>query len=316
MVARTFVAATLLWVAANTLADEVSWGFFADPIIPADNALTADKIALGKRLFSETALSATDTYSCASCHQPDRHFTDGLPHAVGATGEHHTRNTPTLYNVAFNASYGWEDLGLTTLEAQHAVPLFNTTPVEMGYDESRLEQLALDETYREDFASAFGNSDGDSGANPELFSTSNVIKALASYVRTITPPLAAFDAYLFDDDKTALTEGAVAGLVLFFSDRLGCAQCHATLNFSGPINHAVQTAPPVFHVTAVGGTNQAFRAPTLRMIKHTAPYMHDGSLTTLAQVVQHYQQIRVERVPEFSLTDKEARQLIAFLESL
>ena len=307
MVAKNLIAATLLWVAADIHADEFSWGFYAAPLIPADNPLTSAKVDLGKRLFSETALSVTGNYSCASCHQPERHFTDGLPRAVGATGEVHPRNTPTLYNAAFNASLGWQDLGLTLLEDQHRVPLFSTAPLEMGYDESLLEKLQSDSSYRAQFAAAF--ADG-------AVSTDNMIKALASYVRTLTAPASAFDAYLFDDDKDALSDDAQAGLELFFSARLGCARCHASLGFSGPVSHALQQPEPVFHVTAVGGSSSAFRAPTLRMIRHTAPYMHDGSLATLDAVLEHYQRVRADRVPEFELSAAEHAQLIAFLESL
>jgi cytochrome c peroxidase len=291
----------------TAFANEFTWGYLPSPLIPADNPLTPAKVQLGQRLFTETALSVTDAYSCGSCHRPQHHFTDGLPRAVGATGEQHPRNTPTLYNVAYNASFGWLDEGLTQLEAQHLVPLFNNAPLEMGFDDSRLRVLATDPTYVTQFATAF--TDG-------VISTENVTKALASYVRTLIAPVSAFDRYLFEDDSTALSASAIAGLELFFSPRLGCAQCHASFNLSGPISHQLQASEPVFHVTGVGSTNIAFRAPTLRMVKHTAPYMHDGSLATLYEVVQHYQQVRVERIPVFDLSAAEQRQLIAFLESL
>ena len=288
-------------------AESFTWGYYPKPLIPQDNPLTQAKVSLGQRLFSETALSINGTYSCASCHHPESHFTDGLPRAIGATGEQHPRNTPTLYNVAFNVSFGWLDLGLTQLEEQHLVPLFNSAPLEMGYQESLLQTLSQDPTYTKAFAAAF--SDG-------AISTDTVTKALASYLRTLIAPVSAFDRYLFEDDRTALSPEAVAGLELFFSSRLGCALCHASFSLSGPTSHEIQSSEPVFHVTGVGDTNIAFRAPTLRMVKHTAPYMHDGSLATLNDVIEHYQQVRVERVPEFSLSDDEQKQLIAFLESL
>lgn len=114
----------------SAMADTTS---LPEPVVPANNPASASKIELGKRLFSEGALSATGEFSCASCHQPQQHFTDGLAVARGATGELHSRNTPTLYNVAYNASFGWDDQGIDTLEAQHLIPLENTDPVEMGF---------------------------------------------------------------------------------------------------------------------------------------------------------------------------------------
>ena len=122
------------------------------PPVPADNPMSAAKVALGERLFVDGRLSATGAYSCASCHDPALAFTDGRVTAIGATGEHHTRNTPTLINVAYAASLGWADPSLTTLEAQHRVPMFNHAPVELGLDQAlseRLGQLSADQTVAE-----------------------------------------------------------------------------------------------------------------------------------------------------------------------
>ncbi len=280
--------------------------FYPAPLTPADNPSTPAKVALGKRLFSETALSVTGAYSCASCHQPDKDFTDGLARAVGATGQLHEFNTPTLYNVAFNASLGWTDQGLHTLEQQHLVPLQNTSPVEMGYQPHMLSKLAADADYRQAFQAVFA-------APPN---TADVVRAIASYVRTLRAPQSAFDRYLFFDDTGEFGAQQRHGMQLFFSPRLGCSECHASLSFSGPVQHTLQQAQPAFHVTAVGGASRAFRAPTLRRVAHTAPYMHNGSLKTLHAVLQHYQQVRVERVPEFTLSTEEQQALLAFLRSL
>jgi len=285
----------------------VSWGYLPNPLIPRDNPLTPAKVALGKRLFSEPLLSATRTYSCATCHQPKRHFTDGLARAVGAHGDTLAHNTPTLYYAGFSSSLGWQDTGANTLEQQHQAPLFNTNPVELGYSKKLLTDLQRDNAYPSQFAAAF--TDG-------AVTTKNVIRALATYVRTLVPPPSAFDAYLFNDDNDALSVAAKAGMDLFFSARLGCAQCHASLAFSGPISHALQRTQAVFHVTGVGGSRQGFRAPTLRRVAVTAPYMHDGSLATLQQVLWHYQNADAAHVPDFTLTAAEERQLIAFLGTL
>ncbi|MEM7077285.1 MAG: cytochrome c peroxidase [Pseudomonadota bacterium] len=281
--------------------------FWPRPLEPEDNQSTPAKISLGARLFSDPRLSSTGDFSCASCHDPDLHFTDGRITAIGATGETHTRNTPTLYNVAFHSSYGWDDQGLSTLEAQHLVPLTNTTPVEMGFAQSNLQKLREDPSYRAAFGTAFGATQ---------ITLHKVVQALASYVRSIRAPQSAFDRYLFFDDASALSPAAMAGMELFFSPRLGCGECHASINFSGPISHSVTTSEPVFHVTRVGGKSSAFRAPTLRMIAHTAPYMHDGSLVDLEAVLVHYENSDAERVPDFSLSAAERRALIAFLQAL
>ena len=294
--------AALICCAVATAATD--WGFHPAPLIPADNPLSGAKIALGKRLFHETALSINRTTSCASCHQPERHFTDGLPRAVGALGDEHPRNTPTLYNVGYNASLGWSDEGLNSLEQQHRVPLFNQTPVEMGYRDAFVARLQADASYSEAFTAAFGGA----------ATTERVIMALASYVRTLVPPESPFDRHLFYDEP--LSADASAGLDLFFSERLGCATCHASFALSGPVEHAEQNAAPVFHVTGVGGSNQAWRAPTLRAVSATAPYMHDGSIPDLAGVLSHYETTDAERVPDFTLSDAERRQLIAFLKTL
>ena len=292
-------------VEADTQQAADSWAYMPAPLIPADNALTPARVALGKRLFHEQRLSVTGTYSCATCHQPERHFTDGLAQAAGAYGDTLPHNTPTLYFAAYNASFGWTETGATTLEEQHLTPLFNRTPVEMGYSEKLLSLLAADDDYRILFSEAYGS-----------VTTAILIKALASYVRTLKPPATAFDAFLFDDDATAMTAQSRAGMELFFSPRLGCSQCHASLTFSGPLRHTVTQAEAVFHVMGVGGSEVAFRAPTLRQIRNTAPYMHDGSLKSLGEVIDHYQTHPSERVPSFTLNEEEREQLTAFLHDL
>jgi cytochrome c peroxidase len=297
------VACAIVAVAATAIEPD----FYPTALVPADNPSTAEKVALGERLFREPALSVTGHFSCASCHQPDQHFTDGLPVAIGATGERLTRNTPTLYNVAFNASLNWDDQGLTRLEDQHLVPLLNDNPVEMGYDASLLADLLKDPAYASAFDAAFPG---------QTITTRELAQAIAAYVRTIRAPVSAFDRYLFFDEQSALSAEARAGMSLFFSERTGCSHCHASLNFSGAVVHELQQALPVFHVTGVGGSEHAFRAPTLRAIRHTQPYMHDGSLESLPAVLDHYQSTQAERVPKFSLSGTETAQLIAFLESL
>lgn len=274
-------------------------------IEPEDNPSSTAKIELGQILFNDTRLSGNGTYSCATCHKPANHFTDGLDVAVGATGELHSRNTPTLYNVAYHASFGWEDSALTSLEEQHLVPLTNDAPIEMGFMPSSLEKI--EQAYGARIQQAFPN---------ETLSLQLIIKAIAAYVRTIRAPESAWDRYVYFDERSAISAEAKAGMTLFFSDRLGCSHCHGSFNFSGPLKHELEQAEPVFHHTGVAASQLSFRAPTLRAIKHTAPYMHAGQLKTLEDVINHYENTDSERVPNFVLSAQERLELISFLESL
>lgn len=279
------------------------------PTASHHNPSTPAKIALGARLFGDPNLSSTGAYSCASCHNPELHFTDGLTVAIGATGEPHTRNTPTLYNVAFSASFGWDDQGVTQLEQQHLIPLLNTQPVEMGFSEALASTLVSrqQDEFEQAFTSATLNSQS---------ALTSITHAIAAYVRTLRHPTNGLDRYLFTDDSSALAEEAKLGLALFSSRRLGCASCHSGFTLSGPISYTGHTADPLFHDTGVSDGDQRFRAPTLRAIRFTAPYMHAGNLKSLDAVLSHYETTQSSEVPNFTLTLLERQQLLAFLNSL
>lgn len=275
------------------------------PVVPSDNPMTPEKIALGKALFSDTRLSLTGQYSCASCHNPSNHFTDGLTVAIGVNGDMHSRHTPTLYNAAYHSSFGWDDASLTTLEAQHIVPLTNDQPVEMGFTEQLLPDIQS--AYQTELEAVFPK---------EPLSLALIVKAIATYVRTLRPPESAWDRYVYFDKQDALSPQAKTGMALFFSDRLGCAHCHSSFNFSGPLTFANTHAEPVFHHTGVAGVDDTFRAPTLRAINYTAPYMHAGQLKSLDDVIQHYETTEAERIPDFRLNAQERAALISFLKTL
>ena len=310
-------AAVSLLSSNPTLGDQLSPEQIYPQPIPSTHfdpntspAIKSARITLGKQLFSDTLLSKHNNYSCASCHIPTLHFTDGLPVAIGALGEPHQLHTPTLYNVGLNSSFGWQDQNITQLEQQHLVPLFNQHPVEMGFSSNVLPRLS------DKYPSLL-----QTGFNTNSATTIIVVQAIAAWIRTIKAPVSKFDRFLFLDEPLAFTEQEKAGLELFFSTRLGCSSCHANLTFSGPISFMAKDgslvrAPPVFHNTKVGNSVQAFRAPTLRQIANTAPYMHNGSLATLQQVIEHYQNVDAERVPKFQLSDKESQALLAFLNTL
>jgi cytochrome c peroxidase len=305
--------------------------------------MSAAKVALGESLFSDTRLSVTGNYSCAACHQPALAFTDGLPTAVGATGQRHTRNTPSLFNAAYAASYGWADPFTRTLEAQHFIPMFNTQPIELGLDESRvsrlLQELGADEVFRAQLVRAFPQLD------LTAMTLDHLVAALASYVRSLVVADSAFDRYLYFDEDV-LSPQAKTGMQLFFSERLGCSLCHASFNLSGPVRSAAAPeVKPVFHNTGLqdpgDGASQdlglaehtgrpedtgAFRAPSLRNVSLTAPYMHDGSVATLRDVLAIYaaggrgpgvhNPYKREELSGFAITPAETDALLAFLEAL
>ena len=301
--------------------------------------MTEAKVRLGRRLFYDTRLSGNGTYACASCHHQKLAFTDGRPHALGSTGQSHARSTMSLTNVAFNASYGWADPGTRTLEAQMAVPMFNEHPIEMGIkgnENAIVMRLTSDPSEARLFEEAFPR---------QAVTLDTIVKAVASFERTLISINSPLDRYLYRDDRTALSSSAQRGMALFFSDRLACAQCHAGFNLSGPTLHdgSAENAPTfhntglfnvdgkgaypasdrgVFDTTHVGSDMGRFRAPTLRNVAVTAPYMHDGSIATLAEVIDHYASggvqspVKSPRLKGFTITDAERNDVIAFLNSL
>ena len=331
--------ATNLWLAAASaiFIGVISWPvaaqtsasqFFADklprwfpvPKIPADNPITEEKVELGRHLFYEPMLSGNSTYSCASCHQQSLAFTDGLARSIGSTGGEHPRSSMSLANVVYNASYGWADR-TWSLESQMEVPMYNESPVEMGLKGNEAEVLArfaADADYVERFKSAFP---GD--ANP--ITLSNIIKAIASFERIIVSADSAFDRYLYRDDHSGMPPSAKRGAALFFSDRLKCSECHGSVNISGPtiFTGAMPSDPEAFfHDTGVAKQPAKFRAPTLRNVAVTAPYMHDGSIATLEDVVAHYAaggrvaRPKSDRVRGFAISAAETDDLVAFLHTL
>jgi len=287
------------------------------PAVPVDNSMNAAKVALGRALFYDTRLSGNGTFACASCHKQELAFTDGRARAVGSTGQQHPRSSMTLTNVAYNASFGWSDADARTLEAQLAVPMFNEHPVELGLKGRELEvvQRFARANDAEGFRSAFPTD-----ADPLTFS--NIVKALAAFERTLVSSDSPFDRLLYHDDRTAMTPAARRGMDLFFSSRIGCTRCHGGFNLSGPSVFEKSQVPVLtFHNTGLSPTEH-FRAPTLRNVALTAPYMHDGRILTLDAVISHYASgapetpVRSKLLRPFAISRSERADLVAFLESL
>ncbi|HKU14787.1 MAG TPA: di-heme enzyme [Steroidobacteraceae bacterium] len=309
---------------------------FPVPAVPADNPMSEAKVALGCRLFSETRLSATHAYSCASCHRAERAFTDGRALALGAKGASTPRGAMTLTNVAYNPAFTWASERVVTLERQMEQPLFNEHPLEMGLrrdDRELVEWLSRQPDYASAFRASFPQE-----AQP--VSIPNVIKAIASFERTLISGRSPFDRYVYDDDRTAFSPAARRGMRLFYSDRSGCARCHFGVNFSGPVVQRGKPAPPALFAnngSAVQGDEGLsaetqrqhdrgrFRVPTLRNVALTAPYMHDGRFATLEQVIDHYaaggrhaQSLGVvdSQIRPLDLSAQEKRDLVEFLDGL
>jgi len=283
------------------------------PRVPADNPMATAKVDLGRRLFYDNRLSGTGRYACASCHRQELAFTEGPAPAVGATHAEHPRRAMGLANGAHTVPLGWKDGSLGSLEAQAAVPMFNEHPIELGLKGREAEVVSRFQTNDDmrRFAAAFA---GDSSVTLD-----HIVNAIATFERTLISGDSPFDRYLYRDDRTAISDAARRGMELFFSKRLKCSECHAGFNLSGPVQ-AEGSAPgvPMFHHTGV----DRFRAPTLRNIAVTAPYMHDGRLATLEAVVAHYASggeaspLKSDRLRGFRITKDETADLVEFLRAL
>ncbi len=311
------------------------------PRIPPDNSMNEAKVELGRRLFHDTRLSGNGTFSCATCHVQAHAFTDGRARAVGSTGQLHARSAMSLANVAYNASFGWADPNARTLEAQMAVPMFNEHPIELGLKGREAEitaRFAADSTLSPAFKDAFPHE-------PVPLSLSTIVKAIAAFERTLISGNSPLDRYLYRDDRTALSGAQLRGMRLFFSERLSCAQCHGGFNLSGPVDH--EGSLPVtlaFHntglfdvdgrgaypvldrglvdITRAPSDMGRFRAPTLRNVALTAPYMHDGSVPTLQAAIAHYasgvrrSRFTHPRLKGFRISSAETDDVVAFLNAL
>lgn len=241
--------------------------------------MTAAKVELGRYLFYDKRISGNGTQSCASCHIQSLAFTDGKSRGEGSTGERHQRGSMSLVNVGYTQVFTWIDQGIHSLEEQVRVPMFGDHPIELGMDPSAEKFLAIvraDARYQKLF-----------GADP--ITLDNIIKALACFERSIVSARSPYDRYHFDRDDSAISAAAKYGEVLFFSTGFSCFRCHSGPNFTGKPDEE-------------GG----FKAPTLRNIAITAPYMHDGNVKTLEEAIVHHGK----------MTDAERADILEFLRTL
>lgn len=301
---------------------------FPAPRVPVDNPMSADKVELGRYLFYDTRLSGTGTQACASCHAQERAFTDGLVTAVGSTGAHGRHNSMSLTNVAYNSAQTWANPNVVDLESQALVPMFGTAPVELGLTEDVLvTRLRAEPLYADMFAAAFPG---------EAITVANTTRAIASFERTILSGGSRFDRFSAGD-RTALSVSEQNGLALFESTTLGCRNCHGGFNLSaatervqmfntGLYNPYPATDRGLAEVTGLTSDTGRFKPPTLRNIALTAPYMHDGSVGTLDEVVEIYAHggrgdgaavpYRSPLVTGFVISAEQRADVVAFLGAL
>jgi cytochrome c peroxidase len=291
------------------------WGLppgFPTPRVPDDDPMTAEKVALGRHLFYDRRLSGNETMSCASCHQQALAFTDGRQVSIGSTGDVLPRSAMSLTNIGYQPVLTWANHAQTVLAEQMLIPMFAEDPVELGLagmEQELFDRVGGDPTYRALFAAAFPDE-----ADP--FTTDNLTRAIAAFERTLISGNSPEDRFR-RGEPSALSPSAQAGRALFFSDGVGCFKCHSgngQVFFTSNFDFAGRSLPHIqfdntglYNLTVAGVAgwypepntglyaftgNPAdigrFKVPTLRNIAVTAPYMHDGSIATLEEVIDHY----------------------------
>ncbi|WP_127997067.1 cytochrome-c peroxidase [Piscinibacter defluvii] len=286
---------------------------------PEGNEPTPARVELGKKLFFDPRLSGDGNMSCASCHNPLFGWSDGLPTAKGSKSQVLGRATPTVYNTAYNSLQMW-DGRKRSLEDQALGPM--EANVEMNADMKKLFAfLNGNAGYREAFAAAYPGQE---------IGAETVAKAIASFERTVVSADSPFDRWVAGDRK-AMTPEQVKGFAVFLDPKKGnCAVCHSGANFTDNGFHNLGLASFGKDNPDMGRYAQkplavlkgAFKTPTVREAANTAPFFHDGSATTLMDVVEHYDrggEVRTnvsKDVRPLGLTAQEKRELVAFMEAL
>lgn len=354
---RAALCASVLWISHS----------FAQPLglpplpVPGDNPQTPGKIALGDKLFNDKRFSSTGKISCATCHDPQKAFTDGpLLTSKGINDLRGTRNAPTVINAAYFSSFFWDGRS-PTLEDQAQHPIIN--PVEMGLKDHEpvLKIVRSDPDYTAAFRKEFAKA-------PEQITMHEVQQAIASFERTIVSGDSPFDRWYFGKERNAMSDPAIRGFDVFMN-KGRCVSCHVIENDHAlftdnrfhnigvginRIQNEVKDFAPVFLKAKADGvdvdkavlTNPkaselgrfavtdsldeigSFKTSTLRNVAVTAPFMHDGSLKTLRDVVEHYNNGGITKkedpvndflsggIRPLNLTEQEMTDLVAFLEAL
>ncbi|NOQ64263.1 MAG: c-type cytochrome [Methyloprofundus sp.] len=281
---------------------------------PANNPTTAEKVELGRILYHDPRLSSTGTVSCASCHNTMLGGEDNRPNSMGVHGQTGGRSAPTVWNAAFNEVQFWDGRA-ASLEAQAAGPV--TNPIEMGmksWDDvvARLEKI---EGYPALFNAAFGN---------DAISEDKATKAIAAYERTLITPNSPYDKYA-KGDKKALTAQQIRGLNK--AVEIGCVNCHSGPAFNGPgtfqkfpvidnayleKQYSLSADKGLYEVTGKSGDENKFKVPTLRNVALTAPYFHNGSVSSLEKAVKIMAKVQLGK----KLSKADTEDIVAFLNAL
>lgn len=349
-------AASLVWLqrAPKALTPWV-WqlpAHFPQPVIPADNPMSEEAFQLGRQLFYDKRLSGNGTFACASCHFQHLAFTDGKALPTGSTGEQTLRSSQGLANVAYHPYYTWANYSLVTIERQNLNPLQGENPVEMGMNDQTqaviLQRIADDENYQAAFRQVFAQDE-------QPVNLGNLVKALATFQRGMISANSKYDQAL--QQQATFTAQEERGRQLFFSEQAQCSQCHGSYNFNDQLRDVTsKEIKTPFHNTGLynidgkGGFPDGnrgifelsgkpadmgmFRAPSLRNVEVTAPYMHDGSITNLEQVLDFYaahgrlikdgthqgdgrkNPLKDSRIDKINLGAQDKADLIAFLKTL
>ncbi|MFM7724142.1 MAG: cytochrome-c peroxidase [Bacteroidota bacterium] len=310
MMLRFLSGAIICWMVFSCEAPEELTSYVP---FPEDNPSTKEKIALGRALFFDKRLSKDGSVSCASCHRPEFAFTDRKPVAQGIGGQFAERNAPTLLNSAFLQTVMF-DAHLKTLELQVIVPI--QEPSEMGHNMKELIPTLRAIPEYQKAAKALFNRDFDAWV---------LTRSIAAFERSLLSLNSRYDQYM-KGHKNAINEQEVAGMKLFNS--LYCVQCHPApyfTNFKAENNGLYATYGKDkgrFRINLDSADIGFFKTPTLRNIALTFPYMHDGTMTTLEQVIDHYVQGgkhpkgQSKFIESLTLTTVQKQQLMAFLGTL
>lgn len=288
---------------------------FPEIDFPEDNHFTKVRWELGKKLFYDTRLSADSTKSCASCHNPELAFADDKALSFGVKNREGTRNAPSLANAAY-LPYFTREGGVPTLEMQVLVPIQEHNEFDFNIVDIA-SRLQPEDDYRRLSLKAYGRE----------LDYYVITRAIANFERSLISGSSSYDKYSYKNDKSALTQEQQKGMELFFSDRTSCSSCHSGFNFTDNSfkNNGLYenySDPGRNRLTNIDEDIALFKVPSLRNAVITAPYMHDGSISTLEEVVEHYNSggknhmHKSKLIRKLNLSAEERSYLVSFLESL
>ena len=288
---------------------------FPEMEIPPDNEFSMARWELGKKLFYDPILSLDSSLNCGSCHKQALAFADDVAFSDGVLGRAGVRNSPSLANIGYHPYFTREG-GISSLEKQVLVPIQEHNEFDFNIIYV-MDRMRKDSQYVQMSRKAYERE-------PDPFV---ITRAISCFERSLISGQSAYDRFTFLGEEKAMSKAEQAGMALFFSEKLACSSCHSGFNFS---NYAFENNglyesypdPGRFRLTSDSADLARFKVPSLRNVALTAPYMHDGSVSTLEAVIAHYESggkahpHRSEKIQAFILTNREKKELIAFLNCL